>query len=144
MKRPFLSSAVLLLCVAASFAVAKELPTAKPEQVGMSSAGLEKVDATMSQLMRDKKLAGAIVMVARRGKVVHFKPYGFMDLEKSKPMRCDTIMRFYSMTKAITSAAALVLYDEKKLELDDPVSKYLPDLKGLKVHADAPRTAEPE
>ncbi|MBC8870514.1 MAG: serine hydrolase [Planctomycetes bacterium] len=51
--------------------------------------------------MRDKKLAGAIVMVARRGKVVHFGPYGFMDLAESKPMRRDTIMRFYSMTKAM-------------------------------------------
>ncbi len=135
MKRLLLSIVCVFVFVTASVAVAKELPTAKPEQVGMSSAGLEKVDAAMNQLVRDKKLAGAIVMVARRGKVVHFKPYGLMDLEKKKSMRRDTIMRFYSMTKTITSAAALMLYDEGKLKLDDPVSKYLPDLKGLKVYA---------
>jgi len=114
MKRLLLSRAFVFLCVTASVAVAKELPTAKPEQAGMSSSGLEKVDAAMSELVRDKKLVGAIVMVARRGKVVHFKPYGFMDLEESKLMRRDTIMRFYSMTKAITSAAALILYDDEK------------------------------
>ena len=135
MKRPLLISTFVFLCATASVAVAKELPTAKPEQAGMSSAGLDKVDAAVNQMVRDKKLAGAVVMVARRGKVVHFVPYGFMDLENKKPMRRDTIMRFYSMTKAITSTAALILYDDGRLKLDDPVSKYLPELKGLQVYA---------
>ena len=72
-------------------------------------------------------------MIARRGKVVHLQSHGLMDLEANKPMCDDTIVRIYSMTKAITTAAALKLCDEGKLTLDDPVSKHLPDLKGCQV-----------
>ena len=72
-------------------------------------------------------------MIARHGKVVYFKSFGKMDLEADKPMREDTIFRIYSMSKAITTAAALILYDEGKLGLDDPVSKYIPDFKEVEV-----------
>ncbi len=119
----------LLLGLVASSALAGELPTAKPEEVGMSSEKLAKVSATMDELVKDKKLAGGIVMIARRGKVVHLQSHGLMDIAANKPMRDDTIVRIYSMTKAITTVAALKLHDEGKLGLDDPVSKHLPEMK---------------
>lgn len=122
------------ICVSAALATAEELPVVKPEAVGMSSAALAKVDAAMKKSVKDEKIAGGIVMIARRGKVAHFKSYGLMDREANKPMRKDAILRFYSMSKSITTAAALTLVDEGKLQLDAPVSKYLKELEGLRVH----------
>ena len=112
---------------------ANELPLVPPESAGMSSAKLSKVDGIVEDLVREKKLAGATVAVARHGKIVYLKTFGKMDLEADKPMRKDTIFRIYSMSKAIATASALILYDEGKLGLDDPVSKYVPDFKGIKV-----------
>ncbi|MBL64420.1 MAG: serine hydrolase [Opitutae bacterium] len=112
---------------------AKELPRAKPEEVGMSAAKLAKVDEVMLDFVAKKKLAGAIVAVARHGKVVHFGTYGKMDLERDKEMTEDAIFRIYSMSKAITTAAALMLLEEGKYSLDDPVSKYIPEFKELTV-----------
>ncbi len=111
-------------------ALAKELPPAKPEDVGMSST---KVDEVMLDYVAKKKLAGAIVAVARKGKVVHFGTYGKMDLAGDKEMTDDAIFRIYSMSKAITTAAALTLLEEGKYSLDDPVSKYIPEFKDLTV-----------
>jgi CubicO group peptidase (beta-lactamase class C family) len=120
------------LCLALGVA-ARELPVVAPESAGMSSAKLAKVDGIIEELRQQKKLAGATVMVARHGKVVYFKTFGKMDLEADKPMREDTIFRIYSMSKAITTAAALILYEQGKLGLDEPVSKYVPEFKTLKV-----------
>ncbi|MHC4879112.1 MAG: serine hydrolase domain-containing protein [Planctomycetota bacterium] len=112
---------------------AAELPTAKPEDVGMSSAKLTKVDDVMNELVEKEKLAGGIVMIARHGKVVHFKPYGLADREAKRPMTTDAIMRFYSMSKAITSAGIMILADEGKLNVDDSVTKFIPSFANLKV-----------
>ena len=117
----------------ASVASAGELPIARPEEAGMSSERLSKVSAAMDELVKEKKLAGGIVMIARRGKVVHLQSHGMLDIEAEIPMRDDAIVRIYSMTKAITTVAALKLYDEGKLGLDDPVSKHLPEMKGCSV-----------
>lgn len=125
--------ATAILCLTTQFATAGELPVAKPESVGMSSERLAKVDAVMDNLVKEKKLAGGIIMIARQGKVVHLKSHGMMDLEAQKPMRDDALLRIYSMSKAITTVAALTLYDEGKLKLDDPVSKYLPEVKNSRV-----------
>ena len=125
---------VLLLAVANVFsAQAAEIPTATPEDVGMSSAKLAKVDETLEGLVEQQRLAGGTVVIARRGKIVHFKSYGLADIEKQRPMKNDAIMRFYSMSKAITSAAVMILADEGKLDVNDPVSKYMPTLGDLKV-----------
>ena len=124
---------VAIVCLAARLASAGELPVVKPEAVGLSAAKLARVDEKMDELIKDKKLAGGIVAIARHGKVAHFKSYGLMDIDANKPMRDDAVLRIYSMTKAITTAAALILYDEQKLKLDDPVSKYLPEFKSLTV-----------
>lgn len=133
----------LFLAVAACSAIAAgsapkaraaEFPRVSPESVGMSSAKLKKVDAIVNGLIAEHKLAGATVAVARHGKIVHFGVYGLMDVDAKKPMREDAIFRIYSMSKAITTAAAMILYDEGKFKLDDPVSKYLPEFKGQKVY----------
>jgi CubicO group peptidase (beta-lactamase class C family) len=115
---------------------AGELPTAKPEDVGMSSEKLAKVDDVMNELVKTERLAGGIVMIARHGKVVHFKPYGLADRETKRPMTTDAIMRFYSMSKAITSAGIMILAGDKKLSLNDPVSKFIPSFANLKVDTD--------
>ena len=112
---------------------ARELSVVKPEEVGMSSAKLAKVDEVLKGFVADGKLAGGIVAIARKGKVVHFGTYGKMDLERDKAMKPDSIFRIYSMSKAITTVAALILFDEGKYELADPVSKYIPEFEELSV-----------
>jgi len=127
----FIVRSGLVVCISLISVIgsAGELPVAKPETVGMSSARLAKVDEVMDGLVREKKIAGGILMIARHGKVVHLKSHGMMDLEAGRPMRDDAVLRIYSMTKSITTAAALILVDEGKLSLDAPVSKYLPEMK---------------
>ena len=112
---------------------ADELPTAVPESVGMSSAKLAEVDHIVGDLIAQKKLAGATVAIASQGKVVYFKAFGEADIESHQPMKEDTLFRIYSMSKAISTVAALMLYEEGKISLDDPVSKYIPSFRDLKV-----------
>ncbi|MFP6900212.1 MAG: serine hydrolase domain-containing protein [Opitutales bacterium] len=125
--------AALALLYSWSSALSKEMPDANPEEVGMSAAKLAKVDEVMRGYLAEKKLAGAIVAVACHGKVVHFGTYGKMDLARDKEMTADAIFRIYSMSKAISTAAALMLLEEGKYALDDPVSKYIPEFKELTV-----------
>lgn len=106
---------------------------AAPEDVGMSSQGLRNVSRLVQGYIDDRKLPGAISLVARRGRVVHFETYGNMDDERGKPMRADAIFRFYSMTKPIASVGLMMLYEEGRFQLDDPASKFIPELKNLKV-----------
>src|SRR5262245_42415696 len=112
---------------------AAELPTSTPEAKGMSAEKLAKVADVMNGYIKDKKIAGGIVLVARNGKLVFQETYGLRKLEGKLPVERDTIFRIYSMSKAITSAAALMLVDEGKLDLDAPVSKYLPEFAEMKV-----------
>ncbi|HEY3371425.1 MAG TPA: serine hydrolase domain-containing protein [Prolixibacteraceae bacterium] len=107
------------------------LATAEPEKMGLSSDRLHEVDILMQRYVDENKLSGMIAMVARHGKVVSFQKYGLMD--KGKPMQLDAIFRIASMTKPITSVAIMMLYDEGYFQLDDPVSKYIPEFKDLKV-----------
>ncbi len=123
----------LLIAAISHASQAAEIPTAAPEDVGMSSARLAKVDDVLDGLVEQKRLAGGTVVIARRGKIVHFKSYGMADIESKRAMKNDTIMRFYSMSKAITSAAIMILADEGKLSVDDPVAKYIPELSKVKV-----------
>ena len=109
------------------------LPSATPELVGMSSAKLQQISERMKQQIRDDKIAGGVVVVARRDKVVFFEAYGKRDRKSDSPMKKDTIVRLYSMTKAIATAATMMLVDEGKLSVDDPASKYVPALAGVKV-----------
>jgi CubicO group peptidase (beta-lactamase class C family) len=117
----------------AAIAVAQELPTAKPESVGLSSERLERISTAVQQSIDDKRIAGAVTLVSRRGRVVWFKAQGMADREAGKPMRPDSMFRICSMSKPITSLAAMMLYEEGRFLLDDPVSKYLPEFKNAKV-----------
>ena len=108
---------------------------AAAEDVGMSSARLRNVSRLVQSYIDDGKLPGAISLVARRGKIVHLETYGNMDDERHKPMRLDTIFRFYSMTKPIASVGLMMLYEEGRFQLEQPASKFIPELKDLKVFA---------
>jgi CubicO group peptidase (beta-lactamase class C family) len=123
-------TAVMLQAVALQ---AEEIPFAKPAQVGFSAEKLAGVDQAMEKLLAAKKLAGGIVLVARHGKIAHFKAYGLADMEAKRAMKIDDIVRIYSMTKAVASTAAMILVDEGKLGLDDAVSKHIPEFKNLEV-----------
>ena len=109
------------------------LQQVRPEKVGMDAKKPGLVDQKMEELIKEGRLAGGIVVVARKGKVVHFGTYGKRDIENDLPVEKDTIFRIYSMTKAITSVAALMLQEEGKLNLNDSISKYFPSLKKMKV-----------
>jgi len=114
-------------------ATGQGLPTAKPEDVGVSPEKVEKLSEFMQSLVDDGKIAGGVTMMARRGKVVHLKAVGMADREAKKPMKTDAIFRIASMSKPITSVAIMMLWEEGKLDLDDPVSKYIPGFKNPKV-----------
>ena len=114
-------------------ALAQDLSTAKPEAVGLSSDRLERIATAVQRDIDDKRIAGAVTLVVRHGKVAWFKSQGMMDREAGKTMSNDAMFRICSMTKPITSVAAMMLYEEGKFLLDDPVSKYLPEFKNAKV-----------
>jgi len=128
-----IAASVLLFLTASSLLPAAEIPGAVPEEVGMSSPRLKRIDGALNQLVTQNQMAGGIVLVARRGRIVHFESYGLADIASQRPMGKDAILRFYSMSKAVTSAAAMILVDEGKLDLHAPVAKYLPELNRLKV-----------
>jgi CubicO group peptidase (beta-lactamase class C family) len=95
---------------------------------GLSSERLKRIDSFIqSEYIDSGKLPGALTLVARRGEIAHFSALGNMDAERSTPTEKDTIYRIYSMTKAITTVALMMLYEEGKFQLNDPVSKYLPE-----------------
>ena len=110
---------------------------ATPYEVGLSAERLACVSTTTQKFIDKKQLAGAVTVIARRGKVAYFEPHGMMDIESDKPMQKDAIFRIYSMTKPIAAAAVMMLCEGGKLQLDAPASVYLPELGGLKVAKDA-------
>ena len=120
------SALYAIVFVLASTALGQALPTAEPREVGMSAAGISKIDPFVQRYIDERRLAGAVTIVAKGGKVIHFSAKGMQDIAANKPMRKDTLFRIYSMTKAVASVAAMVLVEEGKLGLDDPVSKYIP------------------
>jgi CubicO group peptidase (beta-lactamase class C family) len=117
----------------ASAAWAQDFPTAKPESVGLSSERLNRIAATVQRDIDDKKIAGMVTLVIRHGQVAWFDARGAADREAGKPMQKDTIFRICSMTKPITSTAVMMLYEEGKFLLEDPISKYLPEFRNPKV-----------
>jgi len=129
---------VTLLCfVLSCVGYAGELSVASPKELGMSAEKLAGVKTAVQGLVDDKKVAGATVVVARKGKIAFFETFGMMDIEAEKPMAKNAILRFYSMSKPITSVALMMLYEEGKIKLDEAVSKYIPQFKGLKVYAES-------
>ncbi|MDX1914006.1 MAG: serine hydrolase domain-containing protein [Methylophilus sp.] len=113
--------------------LAKDLEQVAPDKVGLSSERLSRLDSVINSYIKDKQIAGAVVMVARQDKVAYFKSFGQKDIEANEPMKNDTIFRLASMTKPITTTAVMMLYEEGKFGLDDPISKYIPEFKEPKV-----------
>jgi len=138
---PVLLFTLLLLTLSSS---AAELPTASPEDVGMSAEKLARIDDAIQSLVDNGKFAGNVIVVARRGKIVYAKPFGMMDIGAEKPMKMDTIFRIYSMSKPITTVAAMILVEEGKLKLDDPVATYLPEFANLKVYVKDAEPVDPD
>ncbi len=103
------------------------LQAAKPEQQGFSPERLKRIDNNINDWINDGRLNGAVAMIIRNGKIVYHKAFGHDDLAKTKPMRTDNIFRIASQTKAITSVAVMMLFEEGKFLLDDPISRYIPE-----------------
>jgi len=114
---------------------AAELPLALPRDVGLSEEKLNRVKTLVQTAVDENRTAGVVVLIARRGKIAYWESFGKLNVEAETPMPNDAIFRIHSMTKPITTVAALVLYDEGKFKLDEPVSKFMPELKGLRVYA---------
>jgi CubicO group peptidase (beta-lactamase class C family) len=128
-----------LLCLITSVAVqAQSLPSAKPEQVGLSSERLQRITNTLKADVEKRIIPGAVVLVARHGKVAFFETVGVLDPATKTPMSKDAIFRIYSMSKPITSVVAMTLWEDGKFNLSEPVSKYIPQLGGLKVGVEKP------
>ena len=126
-------AALLVVAAAASAATPDELTTGAPSELGFSAARLENLDHFYADKVQRGQLAGIVMLIARHGKVVHFRALGSADLQKHAPMQRDTIFRLYSMTKPMTSAALMMLYEEGRFQLGDPISRYLPEFAHLRV-----------
>lgn len=107
------------------------LPRATPESVGLSSERLARIRPLIQQYVDQGKIAGTVTLIMRKGKAAHIEAIGNMD--EGKPMREDAIFRIASMTKAVTSVAVMTLFEEGKILLDDPISKYIPEFKNAQV-----------
>jgi CubicO group peptidase (beta-lactamase class C family) len=126
---------IFAIALFAAVSARAQLPTASPKAAGFDPARLEVLHETTKRFVNEGKHAGIITLLARGGKIVDFQAYGYRDIEKQLPMERDTICRVYSMSKIITCAATLVLFEEGRFNLDDPVANYLPELKGMQVWA---------
>jgi CubicO group peptidase (beta-lactamase class C family) len=111
-----------------------EAPATGSVLAGMSSDRLQRLDAHFHKLVDDGKIAGVVTWISRHGQVVHEDAYGMADIEASRPMSKDSYFYVYSMTKPITSVALLMLYEEGRFQLRDPVARYLPELANLKLY----------
>lgn len=130
-----LSKALLTFAfVASSTAIfGADLDKAAPESVGLSAARLARVDAALKPYIDNKQLAGAVVAIARKNKTVYMKSFGAADIDSNKAMTNDAIFRIASMTKPVTSVAVMMLYEDGKFLLDDPIAKFIPEFKEPKV-----------
>jgi CubicO group peptidase (beta-lactamase class C family) len=138
MKIKTMLLAALLCLSTANFGAAQSLPSARPEQVGLSSERLNRLTATLKADIDKGVIPGAVLLVARHGKVALFEAIGVRNPETKAPMTKDAIFRIYSMSKPITSVSAMMLFEEGKFGLAEPVSKYIPQLGGLKVGVEKP------
>lgn len=126
---PFLLGPLL----AATLSNGGGVPVGRPEDVGMSTQRLRRVHEAIQRHIDASEISGAVTLVARRGRLVHFEAHGLMDIESKRPMEKDGIFHLASMTKPVTGVAVMMMLEEGKLRLNDPVSKFLPEFKNSKV-----------
>jgi CubicO group peptidase (beta-lactamase class C family) len=130
--RPFLS-ALALAALTAPLVAAGLVPAGRPDEAGFSNERMARVREAVQRHVDAGAVSGAVTLVARRGKVVHFEAYGQMDLESKKPMPKDGLFRLASMSKPITAVAVMMMVEEGTVRLTDPVSRFIPEFKTMKV-----------
>jgi len=138
MRAKTLLLAVFLCVVTATAVGAQSLAPAKPEQVGLSSERLQRITDSLKADVDKKIIPGAVILVARQGKIAFFEAVGVRDPATKVPMTKDTIFRIYSMSKPITSVSAMMLWEDGRFNLSEPVSKYIPQMGDLKVGVEKP------
>src|SRR5688572_69939 len=124
---------VLLTASVLAWPVTAATPTAKPEDVGFSSERLHRISELMQRHITAGSFSGAVTLVARNGRIAHFEAQGLMDIEARKAMQKDAIFRIMSMTKPVVGVSIMRMIEEGKVRLTDPASKFIPELKDLKV-----------
>jgi len=122
---------ILLLFLCTPSAFSKDTGKTGPEAVGMSTERLNRIDLVLSSAIKEQRIKGAVALVARNGRVAYQKAFGEMD--EGKPMRNDAIFRICSMTKPVTAAAVMMLWERGLFTLDDPIANYIPEFKDMKV-----------
>ena len=125
---------IVPLSSAAGQQASYNLPSADPSEVGLSKERLERLDGMLQTMVDSGELAGVVTMLARHGKIAFVDVAGVRDIESKQPMTRDSIFRIQSMTKPITGVAMMMLFEEGKWRLNDPVSRYIPEFSGLKVY----------
>lgn len=137
-----LAAFVLLVTLSRNVAFAEAPPRPDPETAGLKPAALRRLDALLQDAVERRQIAGGVVLLARHGKLGHLKAIGWRDVEAKQPMTPDTLFRIASMTKPVTSAAVMMLVDDGKIRLNDPLSKYVPAFKETKVLVPSKRDGE--
>lgn len=130
----------------AACAFADPAPRTEPEAVGLSSDRLALLDEFVADKVREEELAGAVILVARHGKIVHLSAAGSANVESRTALETDSIFRWYSMTKPITAVALMILYEEGRFQLSEPLEDHIPEFRGLRVlrEPEGPLTATTE
>lgn len=135
--RRFALAVAVCLVLAAALAQAAPLPKAKPAAVGLSAERLDRLTRVMQEYIDQGKIAGLVTLIARKGQVAYLEAFGKLDLAAGTPIPANAIFRIASQTKAVTSVAVMILQEEGRLLLDDPVSKYIPEFAGARVAVQA-------
>jgi len=125
-------ASLVLAFLLTGIASASDLPRTRPEEVGFSAERLAGIDKFYADKVNRGEMAGIVMLVARHGKIAHFSAVGYANAATRQPMRTDTLFRFYSMTKPITATALMMLYEEGRFQMKDPVSNYIPEFADLK------------
>jgi CubicO group peptidase (beta-lactamase class C family) len=128
---------MLIAIVALTLTIAA-VPAGKPEDVGLSSERLQRITQLIQRYIDAKEITGAVTVVSRKGRVAHFEAHGLMDVERSIPMRKDGIFRMASMTKPVVGVAVLMMLEEGKVRLTDPVSRFIPEFKNATIAIEKP------
>src|SRR5438128_9040147 len=125
--------AALAVSAASVMVIAASSPTTRPEDVGLSSERLQRITQMIQRRIAARDVAGAVTVVARKGKIVHLSAQGVMDLQSKQPMSTSTMFRIASMTKPVVGTSIMMLIEEGKLHLNDPVWRYIPTFRNMKV-----------
>ena len=139
--RTALAGVILVFGLVVAWPLSAAAPTAKPEEVGLSTERLKRIGELVQRHLAAGSFSGAVTLVARNGRVAQHEAYGLMDLEAKKPMVKDGIFRIMSMTKPVVGVAVLMMMEEGKVRLQDPISKFIPEWKDMTVGMPLPAAA---